>query len=551
MSGPALRVLLIGAAGAFGSRLAAALAAEPGLELIAAGRRPYRLDQLLRSLPPATLQTATLDRDQLSAADLTRLRAAVVIDAAGPFQTATPRVIEASIQAGCHYIDLADGRAFVAAVPRFDAAAGAARVAVISGASSTPALSHAAIDHLTAGWRRIDALRVCISPGNRAAPGLAATRAVLSWTGQPVRVFRDGGWTTAPGWGLTRRVAIPGLGDRLAALAETADLDLLVERYGPRLAAEMLAGLELPILHRGLAAAGLLVRGRLLRSLAPLAPLFHWVAGWCRRAGSDRGGMLVEAVGRDAEDRPAVARWSLVAGDGQGPAVPTLPALALVRRIRDRKLDLRGAAPCVGLIGLAELQGDFTRLGITTATERHPLPAPLFARAMGPRFAALPAATRHIHQPDPVLILSGSADVDGADNTPGRVVASLFGLPPAARTVPLRVTIEATAEGGEHWARVYPRRTMRSLMSDPEPDRAVLTEQFGPFRFALQVEPTADGLTLTPLTGRLGRWVLPLALMPRVTARETADGETHRFDVTITMPLLGRLVHYRGWLRPA
>ena len=124
MTAPPLRILLIGAAGVFGSRLAAALAREPGVELIAAGRRPSALDQLLRSLPPATGQTGALDRSLLAAADLARLRGSVVIVSAGPFQdrrlAASPRVIEAAIGAGCHCIDLADGRAFVSAVRQFD-----------------------------------------------------------------------------------------------------------------------------------------------------------------------------------------------------------------------------------------------------------------------------------------------------------------------------------------------------------------------------------------------------------------------------------------------
>ena len=371
MTDAPLRVLLVGAAGSFGRRLAEGLAAEPGIRLILAGRRRASLDGL-RARLGGTPQVCVLDRDRITPADLRALGAAVVIDAAGPFQDSRTTLIEAAIDAGCHYLDLADGRDFVAHIHRFGAAAQRANVAVLSGASSTPALSHAVLDELTEGWRRIDVLRVAISPGNRAPRGLSVLRAILSWAGRPVAVFRDGGWTTAPGWGGTREIDIPGLGPRLAALCETPDLDLLVTRYQPRHTAEFLAGLELPVLHHGLALATWPVRKGWLRSLAPLARPFRVLAALLRPFGSDRGGMVVEAAGRDADDRPVRARWSLVAGAGRGPWVPTLPALALVRRFRDKRLSFRGAGPCTGILTPEDFAADFARLGIATATEVRP-----------------------------------------------------------------------------------------------------------------------------------------------------------------------------------
>ena len=48
----------------------------------------------------------------------------------------------------------------------------AADVAVLAGASSTPALSHAVLDTLVAGSRKVIAIEVSIAPGNRAPRGL-------------------------------------------------------------------------------------------------------------------------------------------------------------------------------------------------------------------------------------------------------------------------------------------------------------------------------------------------------------------------------------------
>jgi hypothetical protein len=362
-------LLLVGAGGVFGRRLAEQIAGEPGFDLILAGRNETRLEALRKALRgPARI--ARLDRTRIGAADLRRLGASLVIDAAGPFQASGFALVEAAIEAGVHYTDLADGRDFVMNIRRFDRAARARRVTVLSGASTTPALSHAVVDRLTGGWRRIDELLVAVSPGSRAPHGPSVTRAIFSYAGKPVRVFRAGRWTTAPGWGLTRRLAFPGLGERLVSLCETPDLDLLVERYQPTGSAEFLAGLELDLLHRGLALASEAVRRGLLPSLAPFVRPALAVASLLDTFGEDRGGMVVRARGEDGAGRPLSALWSLAAAPGLGPYVPTLAALALVRRLRDGRLTWRGAGPCVGLLALEDFEGDFARYGYDMRTGR-------------------------------------------------------------------------------------------------------------------------------------------------------------------------------------
>jgi saccharopine dehydrogenase-like NADP-dependent oxidoreductase len=307
MTDDALCVLLIGATGVFGRRLAEGIAREPDVNLILAGRTLRPLQALQRRLPRST-SICQLNRESVSEEVLRGTGADVVIDAAGPFQGSGSTVIEAAIDAGIHYIDLADGREFVANVRRYGAAAQRAGVAVISGASSTPALSHAVLDRMTRDWRRIDTVRVAISPGGRAPRGKSVARAILSWTGQQVRVFREGAWTQAPGWGPAREVEFPGVGKRLVSLCETPDLDLLAERYQPRVAAEFLAGVESRLLHHMLILAGLVVRRGWLRSLTAWAVPGRWLAGMVAPFGTDRGGMVVEASGRNSGDRPVLAR---------------------------------------------------------------------------------------------------------------------------------------------------------------------------------------------------------------------------------------------------
>jgi saccharopine dehydrogenase-like NADP-dependent oxidoreductase len=544
-----MRVLVIGATGFFGRLLCEQLAREPGIDLILGGRTAKSLDRLGRALDHSCT-CAVLDRNQIASGDLRGLEVNLVIDAAGPFQRSRTSVVEAAIGAGCHYLDLADARDFVTGISRFDTAARANDVAVLSGASSTPALSHAVLDELTRDWRQIDSIRIGIAPVLRALSGASLLRGVLGYAGRPVRVFRDGAWTTATGLGAVTRHHLTGLGARSFSLCETPDLDLLVSRYRPRITAEFLAGNEFGFLQRALSWGAGLVRRGWLPSLAPLAPIIGAVARLMAPLGSDRGGMFVEVTGRNDGDVPQCVQWNLASPAGCGPQVPTLAALLLTRRLRDGALTFRGASACVGHLSLETFQAEFDRFGLTTEIERSGLPAPVFVEALGPALFTLDPVTQDIHQPEPTLLYAGVTDVEETESRLGRWFAGLFGLPESARNVPVRVVIEARPDGTERWTRHYPTRVMQSSFADADPDSCTIEERFGHFRFRLRLDPVADGLALVPLAGWWHGLQLPSFLIPRVSARESANGRNHLFDVSIALPLIGRLVRYHGALLP-
>jgi hypothetical protein len=239
------------------------------------------------------------------------------------------------------------------------------------------------LDRLTEGWRRIDTVEIAISPGNRNSPrGLSVIHAILSYAGKPVRVFEGGAWTKRPGWGRPVRRAMPGLGRRWLSLCETPDLDLVPARFAPRQSAIFRAGLELPAMHLGLYLASTLVRARLMPSLVPFARPFRWLAERLKALGSDRGGMMVEVRGIDAAGAAARAVWSLVAEAGDGPAVPTLPALAAIRALADGSLTQPGARACAGVLNLDAIAREFVPYRISTQieTSRDALAIPEAAR---------------------------------------------------------------------------------------------------------------------------------------------------------------------------
>jgi NAD(P)-dependent dehydrogenase (short-subunit alcohol dehydrogenase family) len=550
MSSDRKRIVLVGASGVFGQRLAAMIARWPDVVLVLAARDLTRLDALAADLrktrPAAGIEVARLDR--LAPEGLAALGPWAVVDAAGPFQGQDHTFPHAVLRARAHYLDLADARDFVAG---FEAALGEpARTAgrwAITGASSTPALSHAALDRMTDRWTRIDRIEAAISPGARAPRGLSVIRAILAWAGAPLRVFRDGRWVERPGWSDPRRLAFPGLGRRWTSLAETPDLDLLPGRFHARREAVFRAGLELPILHLGLWILSLPRRARLMPSLEPLAVVLGEAAGLLAPLGSDRGGMVVHAEGQDAEGAPRRARWGLWADAGAGPHTPAAPAAATLRALLDGRLPgAPRATPCVGLIDLDAILHELRGLPIETRLEhQNPDRAGLFVRLLGERWNALPDAVRRAHAGIEPVTLAGRARARGAPGPPA-FLRRLQGLP-SVGVHATTVTI-IPAGGSERWTRRFGDRAFGSTIAPAPDDPWAFEETAGPLTFRFTTAPYAQGFSWNLEGWRWGLIPLPRAWAPRVRARTFARDGLYRFRVLVAHPWLGVIFGYTGRL---
>ncbi|HET6431998.1 saccharopine dehydrogenase family protein [Dyella sp.] len=359
-----LRVLLIGATGVFGSRIARRLAGDATVALTLAGRHGESLARLGDVLGDRTVATAVLD---VQAPDLVAAlgahRPQLVIHAAGPFQQQDYRVAEACIALGSDYVDLADGRAFVCGISTLDARARAAGCVVLSGASSVPALSGAVVDALAPRFAQLHAIRSAISPGNRSPRGDATVAAILGYCGRPVPVWRDGRWQTGYGWSDHRRQRFATL-RRPVALCDVPDLALFPARYHGVRTVEFRAGLELGLLHWGTWGAALLVRLGWVRDLPRHARALRRLSERFVRFGSDVGGMAVELEGVAVDGSPLALRWWLEAGAGDGPEIPAMPAVVLARQLAAGRRPRAGARACLGELTLEALLNALAALDV-------------------------------------------------------------------------------------------------------------------------------------------------------------------------------------------
>lgn len=369
----ARRVVVLGATGVFGSRIAARLAHDERFELLLAGRREAQLGALRADIGDARVRLHALDTAATDFPEtLAALRPQLVIHAAGPFQGQDYRVAEACMAAGSDYIDLADGRDFVCGFARLDEGARRAGRLLVSGASSVPALSSAAVDALLPRFGSLDAIEHAINPGNRTPRGDATVASILGYCGRPVRLWRNGRWDVAHGWMDGRRQWFP-FGHRRVGVCDIPDLQLFPARYPQVRSVVFRAGLELPLLQWATWGMGVLVRLGLIRDLARYAPALRRMSEWFLRFGSDVGGMTVELSGTDAKGEPLHLCWWLDAEAGDGPQVPVTPAVVLARRWADGLLEVKGAMPCMELLTLEQIVEGFDGFALRTGVEAMPV----------------------------------------------------------------------------------------------------------------------------------------------------------------------------------
>ena len=368
-------VLVLGGYGNFGHRICEALAREPGLRLLVAGRRQEPARALVARLAPgavAELEALRMDAQAPGlAAAIAGCCADVVIHTCGPFQRQDYRVAKECLAAGAHYLDLADGRGFVAGIATLDGLArGRGRLAV-SGASTVPGVSSAVVCALRAEFRALEQIHIGIAPGNRTERGPATVAAILSYTGQPLRRWEDGRWREVRGWSEVHRHDFgPPVGRRWLASCDVPDLDLFPRHYPELRAMRFYAGLELGVLHLAMAAMASLARLRLVRDWARYARPLTRMSERFGRFGSDSGGMVVELCGTGRDGEPLRLRWTLLALDGDGPYVPTLASVILVKRLARGELASVGAMPCFELFTLEDFTREVGGLAIEQRLER-------------------------------------------------------------------------------------------------------------------------------------------------------------------------------------
>jgi hypothetical protein len=554
-----LKILVVGGYGTFGGRLIDLLAFEPRFELLVAGRSQELAEAFCKARPQAQarLMPVVFDRDREIAAQLAHLRPQLVVDASGPFQAygADPfRLVQSCVDLRIGYLDLADGAAFVEGVAAFDSAARLAGIYVLSGASSFPVLTAAAVRALAKDLKYVDAIRGGIAPSPYAGVGRNVIRAIAGYAGQPAQLKRNGRIDTGYPFTETMRfvIAPPGrvpLESRLFSLVDVPDLRALALLWPEARDIWMGAAPVPESLHRVLIFLAWLVRLSVLPSLLPFASLMN-VATNRVRWGEHRGGMFVAVEGKDGTGRKVARSWHLLAEGDDGPLIPSMAIEALVRRMLDGQFPSPGARPATTALELADYQRLFVGRTIYTGMRETGPGLPLYESLMGSAWQSLPPEIRAMHGVTSVLQVEGCADVIRGSGLLARLAGSLFGFPPGCRDVAVQVRFDAAA-GQETWTRTFAGRSFssRQFAGSGRSER-LLCERFGPIVVAMALVVDDRRLRLVLRRWSLFGLPLPMVLGPRADAYESAADGRFYFHVELGHPLTGLIVRYSGWLAP-
>ncbi|WHI52890.1 saccharopine dehydrogenase NADP-binding domain-containing protein [Microbulbifer sp. MLAF003] len=366
------RVLILGGYGNFGERIAQMLKSEPNIQLIIAGRNKGLADRCAEQLG-GLAEGLRLERDSINlAAQLRALHLDLLIHCAGPFQKEVDyRVGKACIESHTPYIDISDGRRFVCDFHRLSPAAEAAGIAMVSGASSLPGLSSAALMEIGQELPVIHSLEIAIAPAHRIDRGLATVYAGFESLGHSFPQLQEGHWRESfAGKNLRPITLAHPVGKRWLCDFDVPDLELC-PKHLPRLrSARFATGLQPLTLQVGLSACARLARIHLPATSARLAQLGHKLAPrW--PGGTPHGGMIVRVKGENQHGETATRQWQVLGLNGDGPWIPAAPAAALARKFLAGNGPSPGAQACWQLLTLDEILVELNDYSIVTAMETH------------------------------------------------------------------------------------------------------------------------------------------------------------------------------------
>jgi hypothetical protein len=302
------------------------------------------------------------------------------------------------------------------------------------------------------------------------------------------------------------------------------------------------------VFHRMLVVLAKLRRLRLFPSIVRIARLMHFVTdhfSW----GEHRGGMFVTIRAIDPNGRHVEKTWHLIAEGDCGPNIPSMAAEALVRKLLAGERIEPGARNAIHDVGLEDYERMFARHEITTGVRTTPaVEVPIFERVLGEVWHRLPDPLRAMHLANADRSAKGVASVERGGGLLARLLANIIGLPHAGNDIPLIVRFERSPTR-ERWTRRFGDQEFHSEMSTGRGrEEHLLIERFGPFSLAMALEWDGEKLHFVIRRFRLGPLPLPLSIAPISQTHETVIDDRFHFNVGISLPLVGLLVRYRGWL---
>jgi hypothetical protein len=344
------RVVVFGGYGTFGGHVARELA-RLGVPVTIAGRDVTRAAAFAESLGAGHTGIAadSTNRDSCRAA---LEGAAVAVHCAGPFHATETALLEACLDADCHYTDIADDRAYAARVREFGGRFADRGLTAVYGCSSLPGISLAlAVRAARDRAETPERARVTLFIGNDNPKGPAAVASLVAGLGRPIaapqgviRGFRDREVVPLP----------PPFGPRAVFNFDSPDYDLLTDLVGVKSVA-VKVGFELKL---GTYAFALLARLPLHYGRRT-TQLLDWPGRLLRGFGSSGGAVMTELFYADG----SIRRTTMLARE-HGQRMAALPCAYAAAMLAGECAHMRGAGTVVDLLGADDLLARLVAEGV-------------------------------------------------------------------------------------------------------------------------------------------------------------------------------------------
>lgn len=256
----------------------------------------------------------------------------VAVNCAGPFFDASLALPQACLEVGCHYVDIAEDRAWCRRIRALNGEFRARSLTAAFGCSSVPGISSALALVARENIETVEKARVTLFLGNANPKGKAAVRSMAAQMGT---AFRDSEVVSLP----------PPFGRRRVFNFESADADEMPKLVGARRVA-IRVGFEIGLATRLFGVASRLGPAwseKLTRLLAGVGSLLRWV-------GHSGGVVQVELFRPDG----SAVRASVSHGrDGQRMAA--LPAAFVAEALYRKETGITGAVQAHDVLGARAL----------------------------------------------------------------------------------------------------------------------------------------------------------------------------------------------------
>jgi uncharacterized protein DUF4166 len=174
----------------------------------------------------------------------------------------------------------------------------------------------------------------------------------------------------------------------------------------------------------------------------------------------------------------------------------------------------------------------------------------LYERLTGDAWVSLSPAIKAVHLQEEILEAAGTFEITYGRNPLARLINTLTGMPRAAPSQSIQLTIRKSGDG-EEWVRQFGESRLASVQEGLP--GAILAERFGLLELTFMLTTPDGGILYHQLSASLNlgklRLKLPRWAAPRVDAAESVgEADKAHISVRVSLPLIGHQLSYGGEL---